>query len=230
MGIKAIETVYSGYRFRSRLEARWAVFFDTLGITYEYEPEGYDLGELGYYLPDFWLPQVRMWAEVKPSRFTPEDAEKCEALATGTGYACLMLDGLPAERNYWAYSYAYSPDRKPQLVDYLFSGEEYWKTEGRLFVSTGASDWEVEDYSCPGRCCPGVAAARQARFEHGEKPGFFDGPDEERPSVSSGEGRCVRGGGVLVGLDTLPARLSGCQGICGECRAGGPSLARLGSS
>lgn len=31
--IKAIETSYAGCRFRSRLEARWAVFFDTLGIA-----------------------------------------------------------------------------------------------------------------------------------------------------------------------------------------------------
>ena len=38
--IKAIETVYKGYRFRSRLEARWAVFFDALGIHYRYELEG----------------------------------------------------------------------------------------------------------------------------------------------------------------------------------------------
>jgi hypothetical protein len=28
MTIQAIETVYRGHRFRSRLEARWAVFFD----------------------------------------------------------------------------------------------------------------------------------------------------------------------------------------------------------
>ena len=39
--IKAIETYYKGYRFRSRLEARWAVFFDAAGIKYEYEPEGF---------------------------------------------------------------------------------------------------------------------------------------------------------------------------------------------
>ena len=39
--IKAIETIYNGYRFRSRLEARWAVFFDEIGIKYEYEKEGY---------------------------------------------------------------------------------------------------------------------------------------------------------------------------------------------
>ena len=30
--IAAIETEYCGYRFRSRLEARWAVFLDALGI------------------------------------------------------------------------------------------------------------------------------------------------------------------------------------------------------
>ncbi|HEX6827105.1 MAG TPA: hypothetical protein VF077_12380 [Nitrospiraceae bacterium] len=41
--IKAIETQYNGYRFRSRLEARWAIFFDIAGIAYHYEPEGYDL-------------------------------------------------------------------------------------------------------------------------------------------------------------------------------------------
>ena len=32
--IKAIDTVYNGYKFRSRLEARWAVFFDEIGIEY----------------------------------------------------------------------------------------------------------------------------------------------------------------------------------------------------
>ena len=70
--LNAIETRYKGYRFRSRLEARWAVFFDTLKIPWEYEKEGYDLGEDGWYLPDFWLPTVGnfdgvgIWAEVKP--------------------------------------------------------------------------------------------------------------------------------------------------------------------
>ena len=52
MGVKPIETIYDGYRFRSRLEARWAVFFKTLGVAYEYEPEGFDMNGLRY-LPDF---------------------------------------------------------------------------------------------------------------------------------------------------------------------------------
>jgi len=56
--IKAIETRYAGCNFRSRLEARWAVFFDHLGIKWEYEREGY-VGVRGTpYLPDFWLPDA----------------------------------------------------------------------------------------------------------------------------------------------------------------------------
>lgn len=63
--MKPIETLYAGCRFRSRLEARWAVFFDTLGIKWEYEKEGYDLGDAGWYLPDFWLPDLDSWFETK---------------------------------------------------------------------------------------------------------------------------------------------------------------------
>lgn len=66
MKIKAIETVYKGYRFRSRLEARWALYFDELGIEFEYELEGYEVAGTRY-LPDFWLPEVDTYVEVKPA-------------------------------------------------------------------------------------------------------------------------------------------------------------------
>jgi len=70
--IKAIETVYKGYRFRSRLEARWAVFFDALGIKWEYETEGFDLEEFGRYLPDFTIcngyGEAKCWIEIKGHR------------------------------------------------------------------------------------------------------------------------------------------------------------------
>ena len=70
--LKAIDTHYAGHRFRSRLEARWAVFFDTMGWRWEYEAQGYELphrisGREGVirYLPDFWLPDLNAHAEVK---------------------------------------------------------------------------------------------------------------------------------------------------------------------
>lgn len=57
MAIKAIQTRYAGCHFRSRLEARWAVFFDALGIEWQYEPQGFEVSS-GRYLPDFYLPNV----------------------------------------------------------------------------------------------------------------------------------------------------------------------------
>lgn len=64
MTIGAIQTEYKGYLFRSRLEARWAVFFDALGIEWKYETEGYEIDGKRY-LPDFWLPAADAWVEVK---------------------------------------------------------------------------------------------------------------------------------------------------------------------
>lgn len=74
MGIQAIETRYAGCHFRSRLEARWAVFLDELNIKWEYEPQGLmvshrmtgDEGKFSY-LPDFWLPKQDLILEVKGS-------------------------------------------------------------------------------------------------------------------------------------------------------------------
>ena len=63
--IKPIQTRYNGYMFRSRLEARWAVFFDEMGIKYEYEPEGFVLTNSDKYLPDFYLPDCRTYVEIK---------------------------------------------------------------------------------------------------------------------------------------------------------------------
>jgi hypothetical protein len=65
--IKPIETTHDGYRFRSRLEARWAIFLDSLGLEYVYEPEGYEFPDGTRYLPDFWLPRLDMYIEVKPT-------------------------------------------------------------------------------------------------------------------------------------------------------------------
>lgn len=69
MTIQAINTYYAGHYFRSRLEARWAKVFDDLGLSWEYEPQGYLVGdERRAYLPDFRLPDIGWWIEVKGSQ------------------------------------------------------------------------------------------------------------------------------------------------------------------
>lgn len=74
MSIAAIETIYKGKRFRSRLEVRWAMFFDELGLEWQYEPQQYGC-RTAYYVPDFYLPQKKMFVEVKPEnmlKFPPK--------------------------------------------------------------------------------------------------------------------------------------------------------------
>lgn len=92
--IKPIETTYNGCKFRSRLEARWAVFFDSLGISWEYEKEGYHLDEFKY-LPDFWLPDYQYWLEVKGTTPTQEEIKKCQLLQELSGFPVVLAVGQP---------------------------------------------------------------------------------------------------------------------------------------
>lgn len=92
MRYKAIETMYRGLRFRSRIEARWAVFYDALGVGYEYEPEGFDLGGV-WYLPDFWLPEHEVWIEIKGASPSKDEKDKAKKLARLTRYPTLIFDG-----------------------------------------------------------------------------------------------------------------------------------------
>lgn len=55
---KSIPTEYRGHMFRSRLEARWAIVFDCMGIDWEYESEGFEFDDGTKYLPDFLLHEV----------------------------------------------------------------------------------------------------------------------------------------------------------------------------
>jgi hypothetical protein len=68
-GIRAIETHYRGCYFRSRLEARWAVFFQMLDVPWHLEPEGFVLSTGARYLPDFLvhLKDRPLWVEIKPA-------------------------------------------------------------------------------------------------------------------------------------------------------------------
>ncbi|MGO8990344.1 MAG: hypothetical protein ACLQGU_05185 [bacterium] len=76
--MKAIPTKYGGTTFRSKLEASYAKTLDLLTIKWTYETNGFDLGSIKY-LPDFWLPDIRTFLEVK-GPFIP-GAEKARELS-----------------------------------------------------------------------------------------------------------------------------------------------------
>lgn len=74
-------TLYKGYYFRSKNEAKWAVFFDKLGIPYQYEPEAFMCSDGSQYTPDFFLPNsylrdIRwkgLYLEVKHKEWTHQE-------------------------------------------------------------------------------------------------------------------------------------------------------------
>ncbi len=169
MTIKAIETVYNGYRFRSRLEARWAVFFDAFGFEYSYEPEGFDLGEAGYYLPDFYLPSIRSYVEIKPGPLNDEEKRKLVALNDDPpegAFGAIALIGLPSWPSFeWA-----KVDGERRVIG--------WKNSMGLLLHLLESlnppgdqpaDSDAIDFIVRG-LRNAIDAARQARFEHGEQP------------------------------------------------------------
>lgn len=118
MDIKPIETIYNGYRFRSRLEARWAVFFDEAGINYEYEVNGFENKDTGEkYLPDFYLPDYGWHVEVKaPRENAGKEIERANHFIDGKNITVLLLLGnIPKwhEIDFWFYlALYYNPVRK----------------------------------------------------------------------------------------------------------------------
>jgi len=158
--LRPIETVYKGYRFRSRLEARWGVFFDALSLQWEYEKEGFELTD-GRYLPDFWISTVNMWAEVKPEyQFDKRARNLVLQLASHTGFEVLMLGGTPFNQPY--------PGITPDGCEYeycLTNHHDYPQKEHRFFAEPADYEREWDDTE------EAVEFARSARFEHGEQGG-----------------------------------------------------------
>lgn len=156
--IQAIETCYAGCRFRSRLEARWAKFFDCLSIQWEYEEEGYKTYPL--YLPDFRLPYVAHWEgpgrgawfEVKPAGPGVADDPRLEQLVRGGRLPLFLARGIP----------------RPWVIN----GRDVLDWEMLCFEPSGGITWRKHvDPTMAGDEMQTIAAAkfaRAARFEFGD--------------------------------------------------------------
>jgi hypothetical protein len=82
------------------MAARWAVFFDCLGIPYQYEPNEY---ERATHIPDFFLPRMDFtpdndrykgtFLEVKDAYPTNREIEPATCLKDRTGLDVYMFYG-----------------------------------------------------------------------------------------------------------------------------------------
>lgn len=188
--IKPIETVYKGHKFRSRLEARWAVFFDAAGIKYEYETEGYELENGLRYLPDFYLPEVKdrhgnpgIYVEVKGviteadlkkiDKFTAgffDDPDKKRVLIVGgipyfgdkadSGDMDRIISGIHWIRPYWGNDFI-DGDGWHCFFGKCNNGDVMLMEVNNAYDAK-MNDWDPTYFlSCYKKAC-------MARFEHGE--------------------------------------------------------------
>lgn len=179
--LRPIDTAYNGYLFRSRLEARWAIFFDALRIPYRYELEGFTRNGINY-LPDFWFPnglkllgeegmRSDVWGEVKPSaNLSDEERAKIVQLVENTDYTLLLFAGDP-----W-------PNAVLRFISYD-SNARQWRMPFVSWIDMGQDGINlvqpqmIEQLSDPNfarrllttpRLMAAYAAARQARFDNAD--------------------------------------------------------------
>lgn len=193
--IKPIETRYGGYHFRSRLEARWAVFFDQLkesqpwtkSLDWTFEAQGFELPS-GWYLPDFHFSNSELLIEVKPRTAAvemdgPAGREVAigdELVAAGVAWMCVYGDPLSVFEG-WSF-----PDL--ELFDEGHFSPFSWGGWGDWYhpfmhVPNAPKDEEAarKVWSRLGwfnglllsrfdRVLEAAQYAREARFEHGATP------------------------------------------------------------
>lgn len=180
--IKAIQMRYKGHHFRSRTEARWAVFFDAIDFRWEYEPEGYADGKTAY-LPDFLVTMpdgAQFFADVKPDDYHISDDDKEQfyrKLSTEKDRRVVLLTGIT---RYMLYDSIAPGSSGHELQAVLFQDYEpflrvadmYWIQQCEFDENNGhmyfPHDDDAAKKSFGKNYVEAVHAARSARFEFGE--------------------------------------------------------------
>ena len=100
----AVQTRLAGIDYRSRTEAEWAAMLAAHKVRFDYEPINFRFsfvapndwgGYSSHYIPDFWLPDLGLWLEVKPHRPNLIEYRKAALLAECTGSGVLITTGGP---------------------------------------------------------------------------------------------------------------------------------------
>lgn len=152
--MNVIPTLYHDHLFRSRLEARYAVFLDALDEKWIFEKEGYSL-DGDNYLPDLWLPRLECWLEIKGVEPNETEIRKCRKLQFFTGHDVVIFHGLPME--YEGTHFGQSKDRGGELVERFAQ----WEINGGLLAITDYPN-EMADI-----LRNAASRAKQAQFEFG---------------------------------------------------------------
>lgn len=155
--MKPLPTKYSNTTFRSRTEARWAVFFDKMIWKWKYEDQGYELESGERYLPDFELrlPNQDNWfVEVKPDNFDKFENDaymmKLLTFVHESSSNLIILDGNPSCKPFDIVSHKFSEKALGMglLQDYdpyIRWCDEYWFAQIKTCSQTGQHTLDFDD-------------------------------------------------------------------------------------
>lgn len=127
--MKPIPTTYKGRTYRSRLEARWALFYERLNFNVVYEPFTIENNDLSY-TPDFWVLRgfentIPVLIEIKPIAPNKEyieylcqihDPEKSDILI------CIGDPNLTQPKGIWIQGVKTKEGKKETHINFGFVG------------------------------------------------------------------------------------------------------------
>jgi hypothetical protein len=163
MAVNAIETAYAGCRFRSRLEARWAVALDVLDFPWEYEPQGFDLPS-GRYLPDFRVggpdDENRFWIEIKGPMPGAREFQVATEINLYDAPLVIFSGDIP-RRQGMGSAWVFGMDDNTWVM--------VTPEQALIRVICRSQDEADRPTSLGKTYSDALTAARSARFEHGEQ-------------------------------------------------------------
>lgn len=142
--MRSRRTKYRGITFRSELEARWAVFFDSAHFPWLYENTGFEFADESSYLPDFFLPGLRAYIELKPASIDARASGKATKLAVESATNVFIGMGLPA----WAHDVP-----RGQFVRFSPLGQIYSGYRIAHCEVSGLVGFTWQGHLQPLRCC-----------------------------------------------------------------------------
>lgn len=181
--IQPIQTNFGGISYRSRLEARHAIFFNLIGTEYHYEAISLEVVNDGRavkrYLPDFLLPKVfyrdttqRGWhVEIKPEGTYNE---KLDLVCAESKQPGLLMAG-----------YSVRHDNHFQHGEHRDDSMQFRKCEDCGEVVIGFSFKHYKCPACGGYCCDKLPI-EAARFANNYK--FEFGGNEPWPTFPQTDG------------------------------------------
>lgn len=142
--MKAIPTRYNNTEFRSRLEARWAAYFDLRGFNWVYEPI-----DLEGWAPDFLIhtPFAPIYAEVKPAPMhfyvTPNTKARIVEFPLGPEIDALYSKARERWRDYWVLLLGLEPDEwgHGYLLDPPPEMDRLWRSAHEYLGQNTNSKW-----------------------------------------------------------------------------------------